>query len=199
MSNERLGIFEELQERARRYGARCERLRRAIYGAGPLTPKGAYSEPNNPFRLRLRLRLKNPEPFHRHRFHHHPDIPSLRIADDAPKGMRRRTQHSEGRLGLTLVQVVQAVVLESGIMPDEMFGPTHAKRVAWPRQVAMWCIDRYCPDYSLPEIGFMFYRDHTTVLHAIRATDQRINNGEAYTLALVGNVRERLSTTALAS
>ena len=35
-----------------------------------------------------------------------------------------------------------------------------------PRQVAMYLV-REMTDYSLPEIGKVFSRDHTTVLHSI--------------------------------
>ena len=48
------------------------------------------------------------------------------------------------------------------------------RRVAWPRQVAMY-LARELTDESLPAIGRHFgRRDHTTVIHAVRRTEQKI-------------------------
>lgn len=55
----------------------------------------------------------------------------------------------------------------------EMIGPCRARRLAWPRQIAMALI-RQKANCSLPEIGRHFGgRDHTTVMHALRAVADR--------------------------
>ncbi|UWS81060.1 hypothetical protein N1037_08630 [Phaeobacter sp. G2] len=55
----------------------------------------------------------------------------------------------------------------------EMVGPCRARRLAWPRQIAMALI-RQKANCSLPEIGRRFGgRDHTTVMHALRAVADR--------------------------
>lgn len=55
----------------------------------------------------------------------------------------------------------------------ELIGPSRARRVSWPRQIAMVLV-RQCDGRSLPEIGRRFGgRDHTTVLHALRAVADR--------------------------
>jgi hypothetical protein len=185
MSNERLGIFEELREKAERYAHQGEAIRRRIEGAGPVTKNGAFAQQVNPFSLGA-LRLRSRKGYHRR------EVPPT-------GGTRRRATWPEGHLGLNVVQVVQAVVLESGLTTGELMGLRRDRRVAWPRHVAMWAVDRYCPEYSLPEIAYMFRRDHTTVMHGIEATQVRLINGDAETKTLVANVRQRLAAIAEAA
>jgi chromosomal replication initiation ATPase DnaA len=57
----------------------------------------------------------------------------------------------------------------------EMIGPSRARRLAWPRQIAMALV-RQQANCSLPEIGRRFGgRDHTTVMHALCAVADRRN------------------------
>lgn len=50
---------------------------------------------------------------------------------------------------------------------------------SWPRQEAMWLSHR-ATGKSLPQIGQWFKRDHTTVLHSIRAVDGRMRASRPY-------------------
>jgi hypothetical protein len=177
--NEPLGIYEELRERAERYAEQGEATRRRIMGAGP-APNGAYAQLVNPFQVRLRLK-NGGKPYHRYR-----------APPSSARAARRRAIWPEAVLGLNIVQVVQAVILESGLSAADLMTESRTKRVAWPRHVTMWAIDRYCPDYSLPEIAYVFRKDHTTVLHGIEATNVRLANDCPTTKPLVANVRRRL-------
>ena len=49
---------------------------------------------------------------------------------------------------------------------EKLQGSGRSKDMVLPRQVAMYLV-RELTDYSLPEIGKVFSRDHTTVLHSI--------------------------------
>ena len=49
---------------------------------------------------------------------------------------------------------------------EKLRGSGRSKDMVLPRQVAMYLV-REMTDYSLPEIGKVFSRDHTTVLHSI--------------------------------
>jgi hypothetical protein len=182
--NEPLGLYDELRERAERYASQGETARRKIMGAGPAVANGAYAQLVNPF-LVTRLRQKHAQPFYRRK---HYDVP--------PAGKRLRAIWPEAKLDLNVVQVVQAVVLESGLTAGELLGPDRNRRLAWPRHVAMWAIDRYCPEYSLPEIAYMFRRDHSTVMHGIDATNVRLADHCPDTKALVAGVRQRLAAAA---
>ena len=52
--------------------------------------------------------------------------------------------------------------------------------VAEARQIAMYLI-RKLTNFSLPDIGKEFARDHTTVLHAIRKVEMDLKNGDSHT------------------
>lgn len=72
-----------------------------------------------------------------------------------------------------------------GVSVDDLKSPLRARKYSWPRQTAACFIYRvlqhYRPkkQYSLPLIGTCFgNRDHTTIMHAIRRTDERLVNGD---------------------
>lgn len=49
------------------------------------------------------------------------------------------------------------------------------RRIARPRQIAMYAIRKLCPHMSYPAIGSLFGgRDHTTVLHGCRKIEELI-------------------------
>lgn len=74
---------------------------------------------------------------------------------------------SEGRVS----RIQRTVANYYGIPDNEMVSARRARRVARPRQVAMWLARELTP-FSLPDIGRRFGgRDHTTVIHAIRVID----------------------------
>lgn len=84
------------------------------------------------------------------------------------------------------IRFIQRTVCEAyGISLDDMLGVGRTGRVAHPRQVAIYLI-RTLTQLSLLEIGRRFHRDHSTVIHALRAIerqrqdncglDRRINN-----------------------
>src|SRR5262249_20643622 len=74
------------------------------------------------------------------------------------------------------VQAIQALVCEQfGITRDELLSAERAARLVWPRQVAMYLARRHT-DETLPSIGKQFGgRTHTTVMHAVRKTTQRLS------------------------
>jgi chromosomal replication initiator protein len=74
----------------------------------------------------------------------------------------------------TLAEIQAAACQLFGVSPEELLSPSRAMKVTWPRQVAMY-LARELTDESLPAIGRHFgRRDHTTVMHAVRRTEQRI-------------------------
>lgn len=71
----------------------------------------------------------------------------------------------------TVRQIQQTVAGFYGLPLLEMISARRARRVARPRQVAMYLCRELTPQ-SLPEIGRRFgNRDHTTVIHAIRTIE----------------------------
>jgi hypothetical protein len=61
--------------------------------------------------------------------------------------------------------------------PDEFISSCRARDVAHPRQIAMM-LSRELTKHSLPRIGALFGRDHSTVLHGISAAKRRISEDE---------------------
>lgn len=79
-----------------------------------------------------------------------------------------------------------------GVHVDHMISPDRRRSVAYPRQTAMY-LARKLTKASLPDIGNRFGgRDHTTVIHAIKAVERRAEKDPLYGLELEV-LRERLS------
>jgi chromosomal replication initiator protein len=92
----------------------------------------------------------------------------------------------------SIAEVKQAACEQFGISPEELVSAGRTARLAWPRQVAMY-LARELTGESLPAIGREFGgRDHTTVLHAWRRTEQRISDNPSSRTA-VEELRKRLT------
>lgn len=73
-----------------------------------------------------------------------------------------------------IIAHIQATVASYYDVPlHEIKSARRSKRVAWPRQVAMYLCRELTPK-SLPDIGRRFDRDHTTVIYALRAVKEKI-------------------------
>lgn len=178
MSNEPLGIYQELRERAQYYEASKVRRR---FVSPPRVTNGATAQSVNPFMIYLRNRI---------RVAGRPNAQRGRGAN-----LRNmRTTWPEAGFGISIDAVIKAVIAESTIRGDEMFSVFQDRRVARPRQVAMYMIDRYCPDYSYPQLGFIFGRDHTTIMAGIEAVTERLLDKDRDTIELVAKVRTHLSS-----
>lgn len=76
-------------------------------------------------------------------------------------------------------EIVRRVAAARGCSVEEILGLSRERVIAWPRQEAMWHCRRVrradgSHRYSLPQIGAFFGRDHTTVLHGVRAHTARM-------------------------
>ena len=63
------------------------------------------------------------------------------------------------------------------ITPDKIYSLSRSKDTVMPRQMAMYLI-RELTDLSLPMIGQVFKRDHTTVLHSINKIEELVRTSE---------------------
>lgn len=86
--------------------------------------------------------------------------------------------------GETMRSIAAAVAEAYGLKVEDLRGTCRERSVAHPRQEAMWrmrqvlCEDGR-PRYSLPQIGaFLGHRDHTTILHGVRAYEKRRERAE---------------------
>jgi chromosomal replication initiator protein len=71
---------------------------------------------------------------------------------------------------LTVARIQDVVARYYDLLPIEMRSKRRAQRVSRPRQIAMYLARELTPK-SLPHIGQLFDRDHTTVISAIKRID----------------------------
>lgn len=87
--------------------------------------------------------------------------------------LRRRIEELEGRAPVALPPaerfggLLTAVAAEFGVLREEILGESRSAHLVLPRQVAMALAQRLL-GYSLPRIGRLLNRDHSTVHHGIR-------------------------------
>src|SRR5687767_10438999 len=81
----------------------------------------------------------------------------------------------------TMREIAETVAAQYGVTVEQLKSPERSRPIAWPRQEAMWLMRRVkwadgSTRYSNPQIGqFLGGRDHTTVLHGVRAYEARLN------------------------
>lgn len=73
---------------------------------------------------------------------------------------------------VTIRDICEEVCARTGLTLPEIRGLSRVARVVQPRQEVMWLAAK--AGKSTPEIGRFFSRDHTTVIHGIRAHQRRI-------------------------
>jgi len=95
----------------------------------------------------------------------------------------------------TIEAVQQVVATISSLSREELVSSSRVPRIARARQVAMY-LSRELTSASLPRIAAAFQRDHTTVLHAVRAVQGRIEPGSD-TAAAVHRARVELGARAI--
>lgn len=77
----------------------------------------------------------------------------------------------------TIADIVEYVAERYGVTSDDLTGPRRARRLSEPRQRA-YALAREVTGRSLPAIAAAFGgRDHTTILHGIRADKARRTPG----------------------
>lgn len=70
---------------------------------------------------------------------------------------------------ISAAQVIAAVALDVKISSSDLISQARYRRIARPRQIAMFLMRRLCPHLSFPEIGRRLGgRDHTTILYGVR-------------------------------
>jgi chromosomal replication initiator protein len=95
------------------------------------------------------------------------------------------------RTRLLMAHIQHVVASYYGIPVQTMVSAQRGRKYAWPRQFAMYLAHDLTP-HSLVEIGRRFgFRDHTTVIHAIKAVQKRIDLIDEYAVDYLV-LRERL-------
>ncbi len=76
--------------------------------------------------------------------------------------------------------IMHAIASQCGLTVAEIKGNRRSATVARPRQLAMLMARESLPNLSLPQIAKRFHRDHTTIMHGIKAARKRLEWDEAY-------------------
>jgi chromosomal replication initiator protein len=77
---------------------------------------------------------------------------------------------------IRVTDIQAAVCRHYRLKPMDMVTARRSRHIARPRQVAMFLAKQLTPQ-SLPAIGRMFGgRDHTTVMHALKAVEERYHS-----------------------
>jgi chromosomal replication initiator protein len=76
----------------------------------------------------------------------------------------------------TLTEIQDAVCAVCGLGREDLLSHRRSAKVSQARQLAMY-LARELTTMSLAEIARAFDRDHTTVIHALRAVDGRLEPG----------------------
>lgn len=71
--------------------------------------------------------------------------------------------------------IINAVAELYNVTAGDVKGTKRTGPIAEARQTSVYFIKKKYPKLSLQRIGFMVNRDHSTVIHSIRAIENRIN------------------------
>lgn len=88
----------------------------------------------------------------------------------SPETLAACQQVLDARKG-TVEQIVAEVAAATGLTAKAIYSTSRRANVARARQIAMYEARQH--GLSLAQIGHAMNRDHTTVLHGIRAEEQR--------------------------
>lgn len=130
-------------------------------------------------------------------------VASLLSEPLSPRLVRRalddeRGEHPDSASGVpcsvTLEGIQDAVCATHGITRPELLSSQRTPRIAHARQVAMYLARELTP-LSLTAIAREFNRDHTTVMHAVRAVSSRLEPGSD-TATTIHRIRSSLGREA---
>lgn len=80
-------------------------------------------------------------------------------------------------------KVTRAVAKEFGILISELRSTRRSQSLVLPRQCAMWLCRKLC-HASYPELGQFFERQHSSVIHAVRKLESRLDHEPTLRLRL---------------
>jgi chromosomal replication initiator protein len=92
------------------------------------------------------------------------------------KSLREMLQHAP-RQKISVEQILKSVATIFQVRVSDLKGSARTKEIAFPRQVAMYLALKLIKE-SLQSIGSYFGRTHSTLLHACKNIEKRLNNDE---------------------
>ncbi|MEE9210375.1 MAG: helix-turn-helix domain-containing protein [Kiloniellales bacterium] len=101
-------------------------------------------------------------------------------AASMPGGGATNPRGPGGPGGPSMAEVLAAVSRDSGIDCKTLVAPGQRQPVVRARQLVTYLIRELCPRTSLPAIGFLLNRDHTTVLYSCRRAAALLRRDRAF-------------------
>ncbi|MBR6708112.1 MAG: chromosomal replication initiator protein DnaA [Clostridia bacterium] len=92
-------------------------------------------------------------------------------------------------VSVTVDKIFTAVSRRTNVSRDDMVGVSRAKEVAQSRHLCVYII-REVTGLSLPQIGKLFNRDHSTVVSSISTIEKRMRTDETFTVEVKEMIRE---------
>lgn len=111
------------------------------------------------------------------------------ITMDVVKGCMSELLGGAEPIGVTVDKIFVAVEKKYGVTKADLISKSRVKEVAQARHVAIYLI-RTITEMSLPAIGKLFNRDHTTVLSSLDAIDKKIASSTAFEADINNLVKE---------
>ena len=112
-------------------------------------------------------------------------------AENAERALEDLLPHTGGEISPEVI--LEETAQHYGLTRNDLVGKSRSRPLTTARHVAMY-LTRECTGLSLIKIGELFERDHTTVLHGIRKTEELMRaRGSVYTQvqALTRKIRGR--------
>lgn len=97
------------------------------------------------------------------------------IGNTEPSGWDLLREPREAFSRPTIRDIIERVSFSNGLTVDEITGPAKQRRFVQPRQAVMSLAAQ--AGFPLAMIGRALNRDHTTVMHGIRAHREQFNAG----------------------
>jgi DnaA-like protein len=92
--------------------------------------------------------------------------------------------------GLILYAIVRTIEKSYGVEHGALADSVRTARIVEPRQLAYYLL-KEIGEASAPKIGQILKRDHTTILHGINRTQERMRKDEAFA-ARVATISEQI-------
>ncbi len=101
----------------------------------------------------------------------------LNITEEIVENSLREMLQQAPRQKITVEQILKSVATIFQVKVTDLKGSTRTKEIAFPRQVAMYLALKLIKE-SLQSIGAYFGRTHSTLLHACKNIEKKLNNDE---------------------
>lgn len=84
-----------------------------------------------------------------------------------------KNQYADTRLSVTSDQIIHLIGGYYQVTHQDLLGKRRNKEFVYPRQIAMYLL-RYELNFSFPQIGREFQKDHTTVMHGVSKIEKEL-------------------------